>query len=180
MSLLSTLPGSFMSSPAAIAAAPVAETEEVAPNPLVDADGPITAQQIELVQSTWGHVAPIADQAATLFYGKLFELDPEIKPLFAQTDLPEQKRKLMQTIGVAVKNLHRLEDIVPVVRNLGKRHIGYGVQDRHYDTVAAALLWTLEQGLGDLFTSEVNDAWTATYAVLAGTMKDAAAEAVGG
>ena len=86
----------------------------------------------------------------------------------------------MQTIGVAVKNLHRLEDIVPVVRNLGKRHIGYGVQDRHYDTVAAALLWTLEQGLGDLFTSEVNDAWTATYAVLAGTMKDAAAEAVGG
>ena len=77
MSLLSTLPGSFMSSPAAIAAAPVAETEEVAPDPLVDADSPITAQQIELVQSTWGHVAPIADQAATLFYGKLFELDPE-------------------------------------------------------------------------------------------------------
>jgi hemoglobin-like flavoprotein len=92
----------------------------------------------------------------------------------------EQKRKLMQTIGVAVKNLNRLGDIIPVVRNLGKRHAGYGVQDQHYDTVAAALLWTLEQDLGDLFTSEVNDAWTATCAVLAGTMKDAAAEVAGG
>ena len=169
MSLLSALRGLFASPPARRTTPPVAETEAAA-------DGPITAQQIALVQSTWDRVVPIVEQAATLFYDKLFELDPEIKPLFAQTDLPEQKRKLMQTIGVAVKGLNRLDDIVPVVRDLGKRHVGYGVQAQHYGTVAAALLWTLEQGLGDSFTSEVEDAWTVTYTVLADIMKDAASE----
>lgn len=171
MSLMSTPVESFTSSPTAIAEAPVIEAV---------VDGPITMRQIELVQSTWNLVVPIAEQAATLFYGKLFELDPEIKPMFAQADLPEQKRKLMQTIGVAVKRLHRLDEIVPVVRDLGRRHVGYGVQDQHYDTVAEALLWTLEQGLGEFFTPEVKDAWAVTYTVLADTMKDAAAEVLDG
>jgi hemoglobin-like flavoprotein len=128
------------------------------------------------VQTTFGKVAPIADTAAALFYGRLFELDPSLRPLF-KGDLVEQGRKLMQMIGVAVNGLDRLDQILPAVQQLGVRHAAYGVRDQHYDTVATALLWTLEQGLGSDFTPEVKDAWTAAYTVLAGTMKHAAATA---
>jgi hemoglobin-like flavoprotein len=130
-----------------------------------------------MVQTTFAKVAPIADEAAALFYGRLFELDPSLRPLF-KTDLKEQGRKLMRMIGMAVHGLDRLDELVPAVRQLGTRHMGYGVRDEHYDTVAAALVWTLEQGLGSDFTPEVRDAWVAVYAVLASTMKEAAATAV--
>jgi hemoglobin-like flavoprotein len=128
------------------------------------------------VQSTWKSVVPISDQAASLFYGKLFELDPDTKLLFAQTEMEEQQKKLMQMISVAVNGLDRPDQIAPAVQALGKRHVSYNVQDDHYDTVGAALLWTLEQGLGDAFTPEVQEAWAATYTILADTMKAAAAE----
>jgi hemoglobin-like flavoprotein len=136
----------------------------------------MTPVQRTLVQTTFGKVAPIADTAAALFYGRLFELDPSLRPLF-KGDLVEQGRKLMQMIGVAVNGLDRLDQILPAVQQLGVRHAAYGVRDQHYDTVATALLWTLEQGLGSDFTPEVKDAWTAAYTVLAGTMKHAAATA---
>lgn len=148
----------------------------IAPPPEAEAEGPISSRQIELVQSTWQRVVPISDQAASLFYGKLFELDPNLKSLFAHTDMQAQRQKLMQMITVAVTSLNHLDQIVPAIQELGRRHVGYGVQDDHYDTVAAALLWTLEQGLGDAFTPEVQEAWTVTYTVLADTMKGAAAE----
>ena len=134
----------------------------------------MTPQQKHLVQTTFAQVAPIADDAAALFYGRLFELDPSLRPMFT-TDLKEQGRKLMRMIGMAVNGLDRLDELVPVVRQLGARHAGYGVRDEHYGTVAAALVWTLEQGLGADFTPEVKDAWVAVYGVLATTMKDAAA-----
>lgn len=134
----------------------------------------MTPQQKHLVQTTFAKVAPIADDAAALFYGRLFELDPSLRPMFT-TDLKEQGRKLMRMIGMAVNGLDRLDELVPVVRQLGARHAGYGVRDEHYGTVAAALVWTLEQGLGADFTPEVKDAWVAVYGVLATTMKDAAA-----
>jgi len=137
----------------------------------------MTPQQKHLVQTTFAKVAPIADDAAALFYGRLFDLDPSLQPMFT-TDLKEQGRKLMRMIGMAVNGLDRLDELVPVVRQLGTRHAGYGVRDEHYDTVAAALVWTLEQGLGPDFTPEVRDAWVAVYGVLATTMKDAAAAAV--
>ena len=137
----------------------------------------MTPHQQHLVQTTFAKVAPIADDAAALFYGRLFELDPSLRPLFT-TDLREQGRKLMRMIGMAVNGLDRLEALVPAVRQLGMRHAGYGVRDEHYDTVAAALVWTLEQGLGTDFTPEVKDAWVAVYGVLASTMKEAAAAAV--
>ena len=137
----------------------------------------MTPQQKHLVQTTFAKVAPIADDAAALFYGRLFDLDPSLQPMFT-TDLKEQGRKLMRMIGMAVNGLDRLNELVPVVRQLGTRHAGYGVRDEHYDTVAAALVWTLEQGLGPDFTPEVRDAWVAVYGVLATTMKDAAAAAV--
>lgn len=171
MSLTSTPAVSFETSPTASAEAT---------NVATVLEGPIPPQQIELVRSTWTYVAPMAEEAATLFYGRLFQLDPAIKPMFAHSNLKVQKRKLMQTIGVAVKHLHRLEEILPLVRDLGRRHAGYGVQDRHYDTVAEALLWALEQGLGDRFTAEVKDAWAATYAALADTMKDASTDVLNG
>lgn len=126
-----------------------------------------------LVQESWAKVTPIADQAASLFYGKLFELDPKVKNLFPD-DLTEQRKKLMATIGVAVNGLDDLGKLVPVLQDLGARHRGYGVVDRDYDTVAEALLWTLGEGLGDGFTPEVKSAWVEVYTVLATTMKDAA------
>jgi hemoglobin-like flavoprotein len=88
--------------------------------------------------------------------------------------MTEQRKKLMQMLTAAVKGLDRLDQLVPVVEDLGRRHAGYGVEDRHYDTVGAALLWTLEMGLGAAFTADVKDAWATVYGVLATTMKNAA------
>jgi hemoglobin-like flavoprotein len=135
----------------------------------------MTPEQIALVQASFAQVLPIADTAAALFYGRLFELDPSLRPMFTG-DIQEQGRKLMTTLKVVVNGLTRLEQLVPAVQSLGRRHAGYVVQDQHYDTVAAALLWTLGQGLGDAFTPEVAAAWATAYAVLADTMKAAAAE----
>ena len=136
----------------------------------------MTPEQAVLVKSSWAKVVPIADTAAELFYGKLFELDPALRPLF-KGDMKEQGAKLMKMINTAVNGLERLEAIVPAVQDLGARHVGYGVKPEHYDTVGVALLWTLEQGLGEGFTPEVKDAWAEVYGVLASTMKDAAAKA---
>ncbi|HEY0944386.1 MAG TPA: globin family protein [Opitutaceae bacterium] len=135
----------------------------------------MTPQQKVLVQTSWEKVVPIADTAATLFYGRLFELDPALKPLFT-SDITEQGKKLMQMITLAVRGLDNLEQLVPAVQQLGRRHVGYGVKDEHYATVAAALLWTLEKGLGDAFTAEVKEAWVVVYTILADTMKGAAAQ----
>ncbi len=133
----------------------------------------MSPEQKALVQSSFAKVAPIADQAADLFYDRLFTLDPSLRPLF-KPDMREQKRALMGMLAVAVAGLDRLEALVPAVRQLGARHAGYGVKDEHYATVGSALIWTLEQGLGDDFTPETRDAWLAVYTVLAETMKDAA------
>lgn len=130
-----------------------------------------------LVQDTWMQMERIADAAATLFYDRLFELDPSLRPLFPATDLRDQKRKLMQTLTVAVRGLHRLEDLTPALEALGRRHVGYGVQDAHYETVGQALLWTLEQGLGAAFTDQVRDAWVETYRLVTSVMQRAAREA---
>lgn len=126
---------------------------------------------IALVQATWEMVVPIADTAAQLFYGRLFELDPSLRRMFAQTDMAEQRKKLMQIITVAVRGLDRLDELLPAIEAMGRRHSGYGVTDAHYDTVAAALLWTLEKGLGAWFTPQVRSAWTETYTVLAAVMQ---------
>lgn len=136
----------------------------------------MTPSDIQLVKTSFAAVAPIADQAAALFYARLFELDPSLRPLF-RGDLTEQGKKLMQTLALAVASLDRLDAIVPAVRALGARHAGYGVREEHYATVGAALLWTLERGLGSAFTAEVRAAWTATYTTLANTMIAAARDA---
>ena len=134
---------------------------------------PMTNEQKELVQTSWQKVEPIADTAASLFYGRLFEIDPSTQPLFSKTDMADQKKKLMQVIGIAVRGLDRVDETLAVVAELGKRHGAYGVTDRHYDSVGSALLWTLEKGLGDQFTPDVKDAWATVYGILANTMKGA-------
>jgi hemoglobin-like flavoprotein len=133
----------------------------------------VTHRQRMLVQESFATIVPIADDAAALFYRRLFEIDPSLESMF-KGSMAEQRRKLMQMLTAAVKGLDRLEQLVPVVQDLGRRHAGYGVTDRHYDTVGAALIWTLEMGLGKAFTPETRDAWIAVYTLLATTMKEAA------
>jgi hemoglobin-like flavoprotein len=127
-----------------------------------------------LVRASFAAVLPIADAAAALFYGRLFALDPALRPLF-RGDLQAQGRALLGMLRVAVNGLDRPAQLLPALRALGARHAGYGVRDAHYATVGEALLWTLEQGLGAAFTAEVRQAWTQTYAVLSTAMRAAAA-----
>ncbi|WP_437863151.1 globin family protein [Sorangium sp. So ce363] len=141
------------------------------------AGAPISLRTIELVQRSWAKVMPISDAAAALFYDRLFELEPSVRPLF-KNDMAEQKKKLMQTLAVAVDGLNNLGRLVPVLQALGVRHHGYMVVDRHYDVVGEALLWTLREGLGDGFTRDVESAWTEVYGVIADVMKKAAADHV--
>jgi hemoglobin-like flavoprotein len=128
---------------------------------------------IAAVQSSWSKVAPIAPTAAALFYQELFERDPALRRLF-KGDMVQQGEKLMQMIGVAVSKLDAPEVLVPALQALGRRHGGYGVQDKDYGTVGAALLSTLEKGLGPAFTAEVKAAWTEVYGVMTQVMTDAA------
>ena len=132
----------------------------------------MNAEQIAVVQSTFEKVHPRSDATAEMFYTRLFELDPSVKSLF-KGDMKEQGRKLMHMIGLAVRGLHRLETLVPAIQGLGTRHVGYGVKNEHYDTVGAALLWTLEQGLGRDFTPEVKEAWAEAYHLLTSVMQEA-------
>ena len=136
----------------------------------------MNGEQIRLVQESFKKVVPIAGAAATLFYGRLFDLDPALESLF-KGDMVEQGRKLMQMIGMAVVSLDRLEQVLPAVSALGARHAGYGVREKDYDTVGRALIWTLRKGLGDDFTPATEAAWAEVYATLAGAMKSAQAAA---
>ncbi|MFZ5778678.1 MAG: globin family protein [Pseudomonadota bacterium] len=135
----------------------------------------MTPHQIQLVQTTFAKVVPISATAADLFYGRLFEIAPQVRTMFPE-DLSGQKKKLMAMLGTAVAGLSNLDALIPAVRALGRRHAGYGVTARHYAPVGAALLWTLEQGLGPDFTPEARDAWSTAYIVLSTTMIDAANE----
>jgi nitric oxide dioxygenase len=136
----------------------------------------MTPTQIELIRTSWASVEPIADTAASLFYGRLFDQDPALRRLFRKTDMAAQRKNLMQTLTVVVKGIDRLDDLVPAVQALGRRHAGYGVRPEHYDEVGAALLWTLEQGLGEAFTPDVHNAWASAYGTLAAVMIAAAEE----
>ena len=138
----------------------------------------MTPEKIELVPSSFAKVAPIAPQAADIFYTKLFAAAPGVRPLFPD-DMKEQKMKLMTMLGVAVNGLTRLDEIVPAVQALGRRHTNYGALEEHYPVVGAALLATLEEGLGDVWTSDHAEAWGEAYALLSGVMIDAAKEAAG-
>jgi hemoglobin-like flavoprotein len=135
----------------------------------------MNAEQIKLVQSSYKEFRPVADQAAEIFYDRLFEVAPEVKPLF-KSNMNKQGTMLMSMMGIAVGNLDRLEIILPAIRALGQRHASYGVRNDHFAIVGETILWTLEQTFGPAFTPELKEAWAATYMTLAGVMKGAMQE----
>jgi hemoglobin-like flavoprotein len=138
----------------------------------------MTPTQKHLVQTTWERVVPIADAAAAMFYARLFLVDPTTRALFRTTNMAQQRKKLLHVIGMAVAGLDKLETLVTAVEDLGRRHAGYGVKDVHYDSVGAALLWTLEQGLDTAWNAETKAAWTEVYGLLSGIMRRAQREAM--
>jgi nitric oxide dioxygenase len=135
----------------------------------------MTPYQITLVRTTFSEILLIADPAAALFYTRLFELDPALRPMFP-ANLEEQGRKVIQVLAFVVHGLDNLEVLAPALRAIGRRHAGYGARPEYYETVASALLYALELGLGEAFTPDVRDAWTAAYGLLAETMLAGAAD----
>lgn len=135
----------------------------------------MTPRQVQIVQQSFQKIAPIADVAANLFYARLFELDGSLRKLFSG-DMKRQGNMLMGMIGAAVRGLSDPNALIPVLTALGRRHTGYGVVDAHYTTVAEALLWTLEQGMGEEFTAETRSAWVAAYTLMSSVMQQGARE----
>lgn len=133
----------------------------------------MTPEQIDLVQSTFQQIVPIRETAAEIFYQRLFEIDPNLRPLF-KGDMAEQGNKLMTALATVVDGLQEFETIIPIAQKLGARHVDFGVEDMHYTTMAHALIWTIEESLGDTFTDDVRDAWIAAYTLLSGVMIEAA------
>jgi nitric oxide dioxygenase len=129
----------------------------------------MTPEQVSLVQDSFAKVAPIADQAAVMFYDRLFDIAPQVKAMFP-ADMTEQRKKLMATLAVVVNGLSNLESILPAASALAQRHVAYGAKAEHYPVVGSALLWTLEKGLGDGWTPDIASAWTAAYGTLSGFM----------
>lgn len=137
----------------------------------------MNSTEVQCVQDSFEKIKPISNLTATLLYDRLFELDPALR-LFFKGDLSDQKAKFMASLSFVADGLDRPETILPAVRAMGKRHVGYGIQPEHYETFGAALLWAVEQGLGEQFTPEVEAAWTTAYALLARVMQEAALEAI--
>mgnify|MGYP003334964604 CR=1 FL=1 len=137
----------------------------------------VTDKEIALIQTSFEKIRPISAKAAELFYANLFTMDPSLRHLFKK-DMAEQGKMLMSVLSSAVRGLSNIDELVPVLSELGKRHAGYGVIDTHYLTVGAALIRTLEQGLSDEFTTEVRDAWCAAYELIADVMQTGAQEAI--
>ena len=129
----------------------------------------MTPDQVKLVQQSFARVAPISEQAAVIFYDRLFEVAPAVKAMFP-ADMTEQRKKLMATLAVVVNGLSNLESVLPAASALATRHVAYGAKPAHYPVVGAALLWTLEKGLGEAWTPETAAAWTAAYSALSGYM----------
>jgi hemoglobin-like flavoprotein len=129
----------------------------------------MTPQQVALVQQSFSQVAPIADKAAEIFYDRLFDVAPAVRPLF-RGDMAEQRRKLMATLAVVVRGLSDLPSILPAASALARRHVAYGAKPEHYPVVGEALLWTLARGLGAQWTPEVASAWAAAYGTLSSFM----------
>lgn len=137
------------------------------------ANDPLTPRQVQLIKDSFAKVEPIADTAAKLFYDRLFEVAPSVRPLFSG-DMKSQGQKLMSAIKMVVRSLDKLDTITPALAVLGQRHLEYGAQDAHYDVVGEVLLWTLAKGLGNAFTPETAQAWASAYGILADVMKQAA------
>lgn len=129
----------------------------------------MTPQEKELIRTSYFQIEAEADRLGRLFYQHLFEVAPHYRPLF-QHDIEGQGEKLMQTIGVAVEHLEELDEIGPALRDMGERHVRYGVRPADYEVIGAVLLWTLEKGLGPAFRPDVKEAWSRVYQFLVRSM----------
>ena len=136
----------------------------------------LTTEQVNIIRDTWRSIGPIADVVPQIFYDRLFEIDPSTKPLFTKTNMPGQHVRLMEALELVAKHADDLDSITPSLETLGRRHVLYGVEDKHYDSVGAALLWTLERGFGAAFTHDVRQAWLLAYQFVSGVMRQAAAQ----
>jgi len=134
-------------------------------------------EQKKILRSTWIKVLTAGDAAGEMFYRRLFELDPDLQPLFGSADMTAQRKKLIQSLSLVINSLSDPEPLEGYLEALGRRHVEYGVCDRHYDTVEVALLWTLEQVLGEAWNEAVRDAWSDAYRVVAEVMKSASTRA---
>jgi hemoglobin-like flavoprotein len=137
----------------------------------------MTPNHARAIRSSWSVLEPIQDDVAALFYERLFDVDPTAQRLFGSTDMAVQRAALMQTLTLVVRGVDRLEELVPALEALGRRHATYGVTADHYESVGAALMWTLAQTLGNAFTADVSEAWAAAYVALASVMLAAAEKA---
>ena len=135
----------------------------------------MTPEDVDIVQSSFATVAPISDAAGRMFYGRLSNIAPDVRPLF-RGDLDEQSRKLMQMLATVVGGLSDLEKIIPAAQKLAVRHVDYGVTAAQYEPVGEALIWTLSEGLGDQFDADAEAAWRRAYAALSGVMIEVAYE----
>jgi hemoglobin-like flavoprotein len=151
---------------------------ELLVSPCIALEDRMTPEQKALVRDTWRKVTPMAETAARLFYDRLFAIDATTRPLFKSADLAAQRRKLIQALSMVVQRLDHIEALAPTLADLGRRHVHYGVIDSHYVSVGAALLWTLEQGLGSEWTPEMKAAWNEAYSLLAGVMRGAALQRI--
>jgi hemoglobin-like flavoprotein len=136
----------------------------------------MTPEQVRLIRESWNSVASIADSAVEQFYNRLFEIDPTTRALFHATNMPEQRKKVAQALSLAVQGVDDLAALTPVLQQLGRSHRGYGVIAAHYNSVGAALLWTLEHGLGPQWTPAMAAAWTELYGHISAVMLRAAEE----
>jgi hemoglobin-like flavoprotein len=134
----------------------------------------VTQRQKQIVSETFPLIREIAIPVSLLFYGRLFDLDPSLRRLF-KIDMKEQSKKLVGTLDALVQGIDDWEKIVPVLRELGQRHVGYGVKEQHYDTVCSALVWAFGQALQPGFDDEVRAAWTAVIRAVNEQMKIGAA-----
>ncbi len=136
----------------------------------------MTPSEIAHVKKSFALIEPASEQAGSMFYARLFEIDPSLRSMFSD-DLKQQSKKLMQVLATVANGLDRIDTLLPAVKALGERHVGYGVSEAHYETVGEALIWTLGKGLGEAFTADVKSAWLTAYTTLSQVMKTAAARA---
>lgn len=133
--------------------------------------------QIAILETTFAEVHAAEAAAAKLFYERLFANDPSLRRLFGEADMNEQGRKLMAALALTVASLRKLDTLLPVLKKLAARHVDYGVERAHYETVGTALIETLSLFFGARFTLSVRVAWLNAYALVSGVMMSAAYDA---
>ncbi len=129
----------------------------------------MTPREIELIRNSFAKVRPAATFVAQMFYARLFRLAPEVKALFG-ADMQAQRESLMAALEEVVLRLEDFDALLPLVKGLAHRHVGFGVEAAHYEPVGDALIWALGQALGPAFDEETKAAWRVAYGAMSSAM----------